>query len=128
MFNKTCLAFFQISPSHFDGIGLHSVWGRIPATVVALEMFPSARHLLYVDSDAILAMPRTPTDMFHTLKRDAYGLNATRAVSNPSLIISKPFTGLLCRKCNKYGLGKGCFNSGVLLWRRLAGTNMILCK
>ncbi|KAL3904440.1 MAG: hypothetical protein SGARI_004923 [Bacillariaceae sp.] len=57
--------------------------------------------------------------MYHALAYDGYGgPNATNQHKRPGLIVNKPLNGWLCMKCEQFGLGHGCFNSGVLLWRR----------
>ncbi|KAL9187643.1 hypothetical protein ACHAXT_006021 [Thalassiosira profunda] len=94
---------------------------------MALERFPKATHLLYLDTDAVLASPRFNIRyMYDVLAHDGYGDNATRNTLSPSLIVNKPYTGWLCNQCERFNLGHGCFNSGVLLWRRSQGMDAIL--
>lgn len=63
---------------------------------------------------------------YQLLSYDGYGENATFTYLKPSLIVNKPFTGWLCSQCQDFHLGHGCFNSGVLLWRRSNGMKLIL--
>jgi len=117
----TCFVFFKVSSPWIDQSGreLHPVWGRLPATSLVMSAFPKADVFLYLDSDALLAFPdKSPTTMYNTLAFDGYGENATSQQLNPGLIVNKPLNGWLCGQCEKYGLGHGCFNSGVLLWHR----------
>jgi hypothetical protein len=132
LFNKTCFAFFHISDEHYQpDVGLHPVWGRIPATALAVKTFPKADVMLYMDTDAILASPRyTPSAMYDMLRYDVHGhghsTNTTLKQLRPSLIANKPMPGWLCGECEKFGLGHGCFNSGALLWHKSAGMELIL--
>jgi len=118
---RTCFAFFIVSSPWIDhgGNEIHPVWARIPATGLIMSAFPKADIFLYMDSDALLVFPdKTPTNMYKELAFDGYGENATFRHLTPGLIVNKPFTGWLCGECERYGLGHGCFNSGVLLWHR----------
>ncbi|MGK3738333.1 MAG: hypothetical protein ACI90V_005180 [Bacillariaceae sp.] len=125
----TCFAFFLVPSPWIDHRGneIHPVWGRLPATALVMKAFPKADFFLYMDSDALLAFPDiTPTTMYKELAFDGYGENATFQQLNPGLIVNKPFTGWLCGQCEKFGLGHGCFNSGVLLWHRSTKAEHIL--
>jgi hypothetical protein len=131
IFNQTCFAFFHISSDVYDANdGPHPVWGRIPATSLVMTSFPQVEYMLYIDSDAMIASANyTPSSMYHILSFDGYGMgddNVTMKYLSPSLIVNKPLTGWACGKCNTYGLGHGCFNSGALLWRRSEGMKLIL--
>ena len=128
IFNSTCVAFFHISnKTYYENTGLHPVWGRLPATALVMSDFPKAETLLYMDTDAMLASAdHTPTSMYEALAR-AHKTNVTLQTLEPSLIVNKPMKGWLCKvQCDKYSLGHGCFNSGVLLWRRSEGAKLIL--
>ena len=117
----SCLAFFGVSSPWIDQNGkeFHPVWGRLPATALVMSAFPQADIFLYMDSDALLSFPdKSPTDMYNELAFDGYGEDATFQHLKPGLIVNKPFTGWLCSQCERFGLGHGCFNSGVLLWNR----------
>jgi len=125
---STCFAYFIVSSPWIDHRGneMHPVWGRIPATALVMEAFPKANIFLYMDSDALLAFPdKTPTSMYKKLAFDGYGENATFQHMTPGLIVNKPFTGWLCGECERYGLGHGCFNSGVLLWHRFKAERIL---
>ena len=128
MLSQTCLVYFQVAnPLHQDGIALHPVWGRLPATALMMQTFPKAKFLLYFDSDAIIASPdQNPTTMYKALSFDGYGENATFQALQPGLIVNKPYHGWLCGECEKFGLGHGCFNSGALLWRRSKAAKIVL--
>lgn len=118
---STCFAFVKISSPFIDSNGkeLHPVWGRLPATALVMSVFQKADIFLYMDSDAILAFSdKTPTMMYNELAFDGYGADATMQHLRPGLIVNKPLTGWLCGECEKFGLGHGCFNTGVLLWHR----------
>lgn len=116
--HTTCIVFFKID-SDQSGRELHPVWGRLPATVLVMSAFSKADVFLYMDSDALLAFPnKTPTDMYDILAFDGYGKNSTLQQLTPGLIVNKPLTGWLCSQCQNFGLGHGCFNTGVLLWHR----------
>ena len=126
---NTCFAFFLVPSPWIDRRGneIHPVWGRLPATALVMKAFPKADYFLYMDSDALLAFPDiNPTTMYKELAFDGYGENATFQQQNPGLIVNKPFTGWLCGECEKFGLGHGCFNSGVLLWHRSTKAEHIL--
>jgi hypothetical protein len=119
--HQTCLAYLRISQPFRDSNvqQLHPVWGRIPATAMVMRFFRRAEYFLYIDTDATLALPNhSPTDMYESLAYDGYGPNATFEHKRPGLIVNKPMNGWLCMHCQQFGLGHGCFNSGVLLWRR----------
>jgi galactosyl transferase GMA12/MNN10 family len=124
------LVFFKIAVPFVErqtNQELHPVWGRIPATVKMMQQFPQAEYFLYMDSDAILAQSRfTPTDMYHILAYDGYGDKATMEHKCPGLIVNKPMTGWPCIQCERFGMGHGCINSGVLLWRRSEAANVVL--
>jgi len=107
--------------------GPHPVWGRLPATAIAMNHFPNAEILLYIDTDAMLSNGKyTPTSMYEALV-DKYQTNATLRNTKPSLIVNKPMKGWLCKlQCDPFGLGHGCFNSGALLWRRSKGAAAVL--
>ena len=86
---------------------------------LVFSTFRGADVFLYMDSDALLVRgDKTPTDMYEDLAFDGKGAEATMRHTTPGLIVNKPFTGWLCSECEKFGLGHGCFNSGVLLWHR----------
>ena len=124
IFNQTCFAFFHLSTSHFttDGKkGLHMVWGRLPSTALVMRLFPKVQYMLYLDTDAILMTASyTPTAMYAELSS-----HLSPQHSN-SLIVNKPTLGWLCDQCIDFNLNEGCFNSGVLLWRRGNGSLLVL--
>lgn len=118
---ETCFAFFQVSNPWIDddGIELHPVWGRLPATALVMSTFTKADIFLYMDSDALMLFSdKTPTTMYNELAFDGYGEDATMQQLTPALIVNKPYTGWLCSQCEKYGIGHGCFNTGALIWNR----------
>ena len=137
--NSTCAAFFRVSGGEFGGDNngtLHPVWGRVPATVLAMRTFRGARVFLYLDTDAMLAGPRVgPSDLYRDLVAE-HGVGGeegataplpVEAAEQPSLVVNKPTKHWLCQKqCEVFGLGHGCFNSGALLWRRSEGADLIL--
>ena len=134
-FNSTCSAFFIVSGGAFGVNGtLHPVWGRVPATVLAMRTFRRASVFLYLDTDAMLASPRVgPSDMYRALVAEhgvEGGENDTArrpSVEPPSLVVNKPTKQWLCHKqCEVFGLRHGCFNSGALLWHRSEGAGLIL--
>lgn len=135
VFNSTCSAFFRVSGGAFGDNGtLHPVWGRVPATVLAMRTFRRARVFLYLDTDAMLASPRIgPSDMYralvakHGVERGENDTARPTSVEPPSLVVNKPTKRWLCQKqCEVFGLGHGCFNSGALLWYRSEGAILIL--
>jgi len=119
--SNTCFVFFQIASPWIDSRKreLHPVWGRLPATSLVFDAFPNADIFLYMDTDALLAFnTKSPTMIYKELAFDGHAEGASMQHLNPGLIVNKPFRGWLCGQCERYGLGHGCFNSGVLLWHR----------
>lgn len=124
-FNSTCAAYYHIQKEKT----IHPVWGRLPVTALAMSHFTNAGIFLYLDTDALLANARyTPQVMYEIIVNEYKGeMNATSKELLPSLIVNKPRKGWLCKaQCVLFNLGHGCFNSGVLLWRRSEGVNIIL--
>jgi len=134
--NKTtiCAAFFKI-PNPFldvqDGVQrqLHPVWARLPATALIMNTFLQATHFLYMDTDALPAYSDDriiPRNMYKTLSYDGYGETPSYTYKHPGLIANKPATGWMCSQCEKFGLGHGCFNTGVLLWRKSTAAQVVI--
>ena len=58
-FNSTCAAYFRIfDTDDTTTTPLHPVWGRLPATALAMSSFPNAKIFLYLDTDAMLSSSR----------------------------------------------------------------------
>ena len=145
--DSTCVAFFvvddpwMVTRSSKKGrssksYALHPVWGRLPATAIAMTTFVQAQYFLYLDSDALLVYPDiTPATMYEQLRYD-YEPNNIKSIHEheqpqktkhtPGLIVNKPFTGWLCGQCEQFHMGHGCFNSNVLLWYKSNTATQIL--
>lgn len=134
----TCYVYFHVSRNWTQSSetgrrlkGLHPVWARLPATAQVMEGFPQANFFLYMDSDAVFIRPETmvPEDMYELLvlrDEDFIQESKKRNRTPPALVVNKPFAGWWCVQCMKFNITEGCFNTGVLLWRRSVEAKRIL--
>ena len=104
-------AFFSLSGDCFYGkLRLSPAWCKVKAMVDSSAVLPTARAILYMDSDAFVTANYSMTDVLAYIRKDLKWNMTARPIA-----LNQDGPGWACKNAMKLGYPY-CLNSGTLFW------------